>query len=76
MLLKLKKKSCSHIIVSHVLCGKLLSLYSSAGAFTLRQGFVSNSELHVRRLFKQYNKNVHESDFRRVSTLYTFYLLC
>lgn len=41
--------------------------------FNLQQGFTSNSELHIRRLFKKYNKNLHKSDLRRVSTLYTFY---
>lgn len=42
----------------------------------LQRGFIANSELHVRRLCKKYNKNVHEADFRRVSALYTFYVLC
>lgn len=28
----------------------------------LQQGFSSNSELHIRRRFKKYGKNVHRSD--------------
>ena len=68
MLLKLKKKKlCSHIIGFNVLCGKLLSLYNFAWAFILQQGFTSNSELHIRRLFKKYNKNLHKSDFFKKS---------
>lgn len=68
-----KRKLCSHIIVFNIPCGKSLSLYNFAGAFILQLGFPSNSELHVGRLFRKYNKNVHKSDFGRVSGLYTFY---
>lgn len=36
------------------------------------RAFTSNSELHIRRLFKKYDKNLHKSDLR-ISTLYIFY---
>lgn len=49
-------ESCCHWIV-------YWSLY-------LTTGFPS--ELHIRRLFKKYNKNLHKSDLR-VRMLYTFY---
>lgn len=43
-----------------------------AGASILQRGFPSNSELHIRRLFKKYDKNLHKSDLG-VGMLYTFY---
>lgn len=73
MLLKLKKKKrklCSHVIVFNVLGGKSLSLYSFAWAFLSQQGLASISELHIRRLLKKHNKNLHKPDFRRVRAQY------
>lgn len=73
MLFRLKKNCVATLLFSTSCVDSCNHCTVLLEPFNLQQGFTSNSELHIRRLFKKYNKNLHKSDLRRVSTLYTFY---